>query len=49
MWFASYDFTLLPIIIMIPILLTLMLAIPWIIYKRVMKESVVERIRTINN
>jgi len=48
MWFATYDFTLTPIFFMIPVMLTLMLAIPFVIYKRVMRESVVERIRAIN-
>ena len=48
MWFATYDFTLTPIFFMIPVMLTLMLAIPFVIYKRVMRESVVERIRAVN-
>ncbi|MCR4720259.1 MAG: FtsX-like permease family protein, partial [Lachnospiraceae bacterium] len=48
MWFATYNFTLTPIFFMIPVMLTLMLAIPFVIYKRVMRESVVERIRAVN-
>lgn len=45
MWFCSYNFTLLPLIITIPILLLIGLALPPIILKNVERQSIVERLR----
>lgn len=44
-WFFEFHFTIMPIIICIPILLLFACLIPLIIYKKVTKESVVERLR----
>ena len=45
LWFFSYKFTLLPIVAVIPFMSLVMLIIPYIVYKRAMKETVIERLR----
>lgn len=44
-WFFSYQFTLLPIMITCPILLVLGLLIPWLAYCGTGRQSIVERLR----
>ena len=45
MFFFSYHFTLLPLLICIPILLLLSAVIPYFAYRSICRESVVERLR----
>lgn len=45
MWFLSYHFTVIPIVVCIPILVLLACVIPVTAYNRMAKESTVERIR----
>lgn len=45
MWFYTYRFTLMPIMIVIPVMLMVAVVIPVVIYSRTMKETVVERLR----
>lgn len=47
LWFFSYHFTVLPLVIICPALLVLGLLIPWIAYCSTGKQSVVERLREI--
>lgn len=44
-WFCKYDFTILPILITVPILLILGVIIPSISYKATSRKSIIERIR----
>ena len=45
MWFFEWNFSLLPVAVVFPIMIALTLLLPVIIYKNVMKASVVERLR----
>ncbi|HBN57163.1 MAG TPA: ABC transporter permease [Lachnospiraceae bacterium] len=45
LWFFSYRFTVLPILLTIPILLAVGAVLPWIVLKRVERQSIVERLR----
>ena len=45
MWFYTYGFTLIPIMIVTPGMLIVAVIIPVVIYSRTMKETVVERLR----
>ena len=45
LFFFSYKFTLLPIIATLPFLILVMILIPYIVYRRAMKETVIERLR----
>lgn len=45
MWYFEWNFSLLPVTIVFPIMIALTLLLPVIIYKKVMKTSVVERLR----
>ncbi|MBP5602364.1 MAG: ABC transporter permease [Treponema sp.] len=45
MWYFEWNFSLLPVAIVLPIMIALTLVLPMIIYKNVMKASVVERLR----
>ncbi|RKM58073.1 ABC transporter permease [Butyrivibrio sp. X503] len=45
MWFFTYRFTLFPICVILPFLIVVMLLIPYIVYKRAMRETVIERLR----
>ena len=45
MWFLSYHFTVMPIVVCIPILVLLACAIPVATYKNMTKESTVDRMR----
>ena len=45
MWFYTYRFTLMPIMIVTPVILMVAMIIPVVIYSRTMKETVVERLR----
>ena len=45
MWYFEWNFSLLPVAVVFPIMIALTLLLPVIIYKRVMKASVVERLR----
>ena len=44
-WFYRYHYTILPVLLMIPIFLLLGYAIPAIMYRHAAKQSVVERLR----
>lgn len=44
-FFATYNFTLKPLVIALPIIITLGIVLPYIINKSMVKESIVERIR----
>ena len=44
MWFFEWNFSLLPVAVVFPIMIALTLVLPVIIYKRVMKASVVSRL-----
>jgi len=45
MWYFEWNFSLLPVTLVFPIMIALTLLLPVIIYKKVMKTSVVERLR----
>lgn len=45
LWFCSYQYTLVPILIMIPIFVLIGVGIPLIIYKKVIHQSLIERLR----
>ena len=45
MWFFDWNFSLLPVSIVFPIMIILTLLLPVVIYKKVMNTSVVERLR----
>ena len=45
MWYFEWNFSLLPVAVVFPIMIVLTLLLPVIIYKNVMKASVVERLR----
>ena len=45
MWYFEWNFSLLPVAVVFPIMIALTLVLPVIIYTRVMKASVVERLR----
>ena len=45
LFFFSYKFTLLPLVVVLPFLILVMILIPYIVYKRTMKETVIERLR----
>ncbi len=45
MWYFEWNFSLLPVVVVFPIMIALTLLLPVIIYKNVMKASVVERLR----
>ena len=45
MWYFEWKFSLLPVAVVFPIMIALTLVLPVIIYKKVMKASVVERLR----
>ena len=45
MWYFEWNFSLLPVAVVFPIMIALTLVLPVIIYKKVMKASVVERLR----
>lgn len=45
LWFFSYKFTLLPLVVTIPILLIIGVVLPTIVLKTVTKQSIVERLR----
>ena len=45
LFFFSYKFTLLPIVIVLPFLILVMILIPYIVYKRAMRETIIERLR----
>lgn len=45
LWFFSYRFTVLPILLTTPILLAVGAVLPWIVLKRVERQSIVERLR----
>ena len=45
MWYFEWNFSLLPVAVVFPIMIALTLLLPVIIYKKVMKASVVERLR----
>ena len=45
LFFFSYKFTLLPIVVVLPFLILIMVLIPYIVYKRAMKETIIERLR----
>ena len=45
LFFFSYKFTLLPIVVVLPFLILVMVLIPYIVYKRAMKETIIERLR----
>ncbi len=46
-WFFTYDFSILPIIISIPIIIVLAGIIPLVVYKAMNKKTIVERLRDI--
>jgi putative ABC transport system permease protein len=48
LFFFTYKFTLLPIVVVLPFLILVMVLIPYIVYKRAMKETVIERLRLAN-
>ena len=45
MWYFEWNFSLLPLVVVFPIMIALTLFLPVIIYKNAMKASVVERLR----
>lgn len=45
LFFYTYKFTLLPIVVVLPFLILVMVLIPYIVYKRAMKETIIERLR----
>ncbi len=45
MWYFEWNFSLLPVFVVFPIMIALTLMLPVIIYKNAMKASVVERLR----
>lgn len=45
LWFLTYHFTLLPLMVTVPVLLIIGIAVPGIMQKAVEKQSIVERIR----
>ena len=45
MWFYTYRFTLIPILLMVPVMIIVAVIIPDVIYRISMKETVVERLR----
>ena len=45
MWYFEWNFSLLPLVVVFPIMIALTLMLPVIIYKNAMKASVVERLR----
>lgn len=45
LWFFSYRFTILPLMVTIPILLLIGLLLPWPVLRTVEKQSIVERLR----
>ena len=45
MWYFEWNFSLMPVAVVFPIMIALTLLLPVIIYKKVMKASVVERLR----
>ena len=45
LWFFTYHFTLLPLMVTVPVLLIIGIAVPGIMQKAVEKQSIVERIR----
>lgn len=45
MWYFEWNFSLLPLVVVFPIMIALTLLLPVIIYKNAMKASVVERLR----
>ena len=45
MWYFEWNFSLLPLVVVFPIMIVLTLLLPVIIYKNAMKASVVERLR----
>ena len=44
-WFFTYQFTILPIALLLPVFAVLGLVIPWMTYRTAAKQSIVERIR----
>lgn len=49
LWFFTYQFTLLPLIITIPILLIIGIVLPMPVLKTVEKQSIVDRLRENEN
>ena len=45
MWYFTYHFTLTPVLICIPLMLLMAALVPWIAYRTMCRESVVERLR----
>ena len=45
LFFFSYKFTLLPIVVVLPFLILVMVAIPYLVYRKAMKETIIERLR----
>ena len=45
LWFFSYQFTLLPVIVTIPLLLIVGILLPILVLKSVEKQSIVDRLR----
>ncbi len=44
-WFLTYKFTVLPILIIVPVFALLGIIIPYLSYRSMVKKSVVERLR----
>ncbi|MBU5675099.1 ABC transporter permease [Alkaliphilus sp. MSJ-5] len=47
LWFFSYQFVIMPLLITYPILITLSLIVPYVAYHGISKQSIVERLREI--
>lgn len=45
-WFFTFHFTLLPIMIISPLFLFISCAVPWVLCEKVAKESMIERLKT---
>ena len=45
MWFYTYRFTLIPVVLIVPVMIIVAAIIPDKIYRNAMKETVVERLR----
>lgn len=47
-WYGRFEFTFIPVAIVIPFVAAVVLFVPFIIFKRAIRESVVERLRLMN-
>ncbi|MBR4758650.1 MAG: ABC transporter permease [Lachnospiraceae bacterium] len=49
MWYFAWKFTLMPVAVVFPVMILITLFLPYVIYKKTMKESVVARLRLADN